>query len=159
MQKIAFVLITVFIISACSPSLPPTQTPIIDAVPVEQAVRAHIERFGERLQMVSLLAPDSATQIEQLYAEFVSPELLQDWMADPSSAPGRLTSSPWPDRIEISSVEQQSSEQYLIAGMVIEITSTEEMSGGVAAQYPVDIEVSLVEGHWLITAWAAGEYQ
>jgi hypothetical protein len=159
MQKIAFVLIAIFAFSACSPSLPATQISATDTESAESEVRSLVENFGERLQMVSLLAPDAATQIEQQYAEFVSPEFLQTWMADPSSAPGRLTSSPWPDHIEISDIQQQNADQYLVTGMVIEITSAEEMNGGIAAQYPVEITVSKASGTWLISGWQAGEYQ
>ncbi len=118
-----------------------------------------VENFGERLQMVSLLAPDASDHIEQQYRDFVSPELLQTWAADTSAAPGRLTSSPWPDHIEINEVQAQAHDQYLVTGMVIEITSAEEMNGGVAAQYPVQITVSNIDGTWLITDWQAGEYQ
>ena len=67
------------------------------------AARDVVVRFGERLQRVSLLAPDSLARvsIRSEYGGFVSPALLETWLEHPSGAPGRVTSSPWPDRIEI----------------------------------------------------------
>ncbi len=159
MQKLAFPLMALFVIAACSTVTPTTQPNAPEAQSAEADIRILVENFGERLQMVSLLAPDASSQIEQQYGDFVSPDLLQAWMADPSAAPGRLTSSPWPDRIEISEIQAQGPDQYLVTGMVIEITSAEEINGGVAAQYPVQITVSNVDGIWLITGWQAGDYQ
>ena len=74
-------------------------------------------------------------------------------MADPESAPGRLTSSPWPDRIEIDNVQAAGTDEYLVTGWVIEKTSADE------TKYPVQITVSKVDGSWLITAWQAVENQ
>lgn len=159
MQRFALPIVSIFVISACTPIISPTEFPDVDKQSLEAEIRTVVESFGARLQMVSLLAPDAASQIEQDYSEFVAPELLQGWIADPASAPGRLTSSPWPDHIEINEVQLQGPDQYLVAGVVIEVTSTEQMSGGVAALYPVQITLSNVGGNWLITTWQPGEYQ
>ncbi|HOQ09731.1 MAG TPA: copper amine oxidase N-terminal domain-containing protein, partial [Syntrophomonadaceae bacterium] len=70
----------------------------------EQAVVSKlVADFGQRLKNVSLLAPDDVVtkSIKENYAEYVSPELLAQWQKDPANAPGRLTSSPWPERIDI----------------------------------------------------------
>ncbi len=153
MRKISLILIAL-LTAACSSLAVPTQTPV-SSIPSddEAAVRALAESFGQRLQNVSLLALAAAAQIQEQYRDFVSPELLQQWMADPSHAPGRLTSSPWPDRIEIIKIEQQGEGDYLVTGFVIEITSQEVTSGGVAAQYPVSLTVEKVAGIWLITQY------
>jgi hypothetical protein len=60
--------------------------------------REVVERMGERLKRVSLLAPESVLmrEIQEAYAPLVTPELLEQWIADPTSAPGRDVSSPWP---------------------------------------------------------------
>src|SRR5918992_2146126 len=70
-------------------------------------VRQVVERFGERLQRVSLLAPESVVvrEVRAAYAPFVTPELLATWTSNPRSAPGREVSSPWPARIEVRSVQ------------------------------------------------------
>src|SRR5690348_5068827 len=67
----------------------------------ERAVRRLVRLFGSRMQTVSLLAPDSiaASRLQEAYGTLVTPDLLSDWMARPTAAPGRRVSSPWPDRI------------------------------------------------------------
>ena len=125
----------------------------------EASVRAVVEGFGQRLQNVALLSDSAPFQIMQEYGHYVAPELLVLWATDPFNAPGRQTSSPWPDRIEISSVLQKDANTYLVTGSVIEITSQELMSGGVAAQYPVTLKVKKIGESWLITAFEKGDYQ
>ncbi len=151
-RKNSLTLITL-LAAACSGLVLPTQTPV-SSIPSDDeiAVTALVTSFGQRLKNVALLALDAA-QIQEQYIDFVSPELLQQWMADPSRAPGRLTSSPWPDRIEIIKIEQQGEGDYLGTGFVIEITSQEVTSGSVAAQYPVSLTVEKVAGIWLITQY------
>jgi hypothetical protein len=88
----------------------PTLTPLLSstgntiAAGEETAVRDLVDNFGKKLRNVSLLAPDAAQELQKQYAEFVSPVLLETWMKDVSKAPGRKVSSPWPDRIEITSL-------------------------------------------------------
>jgi hypothetical protein len=87
--------------------------------------RETVEGFGKALQSVSLLAPDAAAQLEQQYAPYVDASLLAAWKADPARAPGRRTSSPYPDRIEIQSVAPQGA-GYVVSGSVVEATSAGE---------------------------------
>ena len=58
---------------------------------------------------MSLSAPAAVVKksMTDNYSEFVTPELLSKWESDPKNAPGRLVSSPWPDHIEILSVEKR----------------------------------------------------
>ena len=74
--------------------------------------------------------------IEENYAEFVTPTLLEDWMKNPQKAPGRNLSSPWPDRIEILSIEKTVKNAFEVKGEVIEITSVEKVNGGIAGKRP-----------------------
>lgn len=113
-----------------------------------------MESFGKRLQNVSLLSADAAQEMQEQYAEFVSPTLLETWMSDVSKAPGRMVSSPWPDRIEITTLTKEESERYVINGFVIDLTSVEVVGGGVAAKTPVRIVAQRFQGHWLITEYA-----
>lgn len=87
----------------------------------DPGVRQTVERFGERLRQVSLLAPDSLvrSEIQSAYAEFVTPELLSSWTADPASAPGRRVSSPWPERIEVTDVERAAEGGCRVEGEVV----------------------------------------
>jgi hypothetical protein len=92
--------------------------------------------------------------MEQYYSSYVTPELLTQWEAAPTSSPGRLTSSPWPDRIDITSVTQNPDGSYMVSGNVAEITSVEETQGGVADTYPVVLTVENRDGQWLIASWS-----
>ena len=81
----------------------PTPTRVLTHTAASEAaeegeVRDLVESFGKTLQTVSLLAPDAAKEINKRYAEYVSCPLLEKWTSDPSQAPGRTVSSPWPDR-------------------------------------------------------------
>jgi hypothetical protein len=99
-----------------------------------------------------LLAPDAAQQIQAEYSPFVSSELITEWVANPTSAPGRLTSSPWPDRIEVSLVALVETGRYVIEGQVIEATSA-----GDSGSYPLVIALEQVDGRWVIVSYEAGD--
>lgn len=116
----------------------------------EATVTSLIEAFGQKLQHVSLLAPDDVVResIEEHYGDFVSPALLEKWLDDPSTAPGRLVSSPSPERIEILGMEKVADDQYDVEGEVIEVTSVE--SDGAANKYPITLQVKHIEDQWLI---------
>ncbi len=79
-----------------------------------------VSAFGKNLQQVSLLAPDASAQIEAKYGPFASRDLLDEWEKDPRHAPGRLTSSPWPDSIKVSSVQNTGVGTYIVKAAVIE---------------------------------------
>lgn len=149
-------LLATFALAACttpaSASTPiPTSSPATNNTDEETEVRDLVENFGKRLQMVSLLAPNAAQDLQKQYSEFVSPALLETWMKDVSNAPGRMVSSPWPDRIEITTLTKEAPDRYVIDGFVVEITSTEVASGEAANKIPVHIVVERDQGHWLIT--------
>lgn len=133
-----------------------------DAEEEKAAVTAMAEEFGSRLKNVSLLAPaeDLKESMEDSYGDLVAPDLIEAWLKDPENAPGRLVSSPWPDRIEVQSAEALQDGSYEVEGKIIEITSTEEESGGIAAQRPVTLHLipGEVPGDWLIDEVAMGPY-
>lgn len=122
----------------------------------EQAddVRTVVEGFGKELQRVSLLASDARQQIATHYSLYVAPALVMMWQNDPLQAPGRLTSSPWPDRIEISRITRMDDTHYTVEGMIIEASS----GGGGTDEAPVESlhrPVSLTverTDRWRITA-------
>ncbi len=127
----------------------------------ETAVLELVTEFGEKLQMVSLLAPEEILResLEENYGGLVSPALLEKWMQEPTAAPGRLVSSPWPDRIEATGVERISGEEYEVVGEILEVTSVEKESGGVAARRPITLTVIKIEGKWVINEVALGDYE
>ena len=136
-------------LAACSPAAPaatPAPTPTVSA---ETEVRVVVSEFGVRLKNVSLLAADAAAQMQAGYGNLVTAELLAQWQASPQNAPGRLTSSPWPERIEIETVTLVSNQEYRVAGTLVEATSDNPRANA----YSVNITVSLVDGTWLISAY------
>jgi len=84
---------------------------------------------------------------------------LVNWLSDPSQALGRLTSSPWPDRIEIKSIVPMEGNKYLVKGNIIEVTSVEVVNGGKAASRPIELTVENSTGKWLINEIKLGDYQ
>lgn len=127
----------------------------------EEAVRSLVENFGSSLQKVSLQGPGDIVEksMQENYSDFLSPELLQKLINDPQNAPGKLTSSPWPDRIEILSIEKTSEDTYKVDGEVIEITSVEKENGGVAARKPINLVVDKTGERWLINSVHLGPYE
>lgn len=130
-----------------APTTPPTET-----AGIEDVVRA----FGSKLQLVSLLAPASAVEqsMRQHYAPFVAPSLLEKWIKDPASAPGRRVSSPWPDRIEIQSVTRQGADRAVVDGEIVEITSDSSDSG---TRIPVRLTMEHNAAGWQIVELASRE--
>jgi len=125
----------------------------------KKAVISLVEGFGAKLQMVSLLAPSDTVKknMEDNYTVYVTAQLLEKFKNDPINAPGRLTSSPWPDRIEIVSADKVTEGVYKVEGKIMEITSTEKKSE-TAATRPITLEVKKTEGTWLISSVTLGEY-
>lgn len=140
---------------------------LISVTPVEVEQRADIanlvEEFGKRLQEVSLLAPADAVaaHMRETYAPYVTEDVLASWTHNPLSAPGRLTSSPWPDRIDITAITRESDSHYSVEGEIIEITTE---GGGineeptVAIRRPVSISVEWTSDGWRITKLSLGMY-
>ncbi|HVY72908.1 MAG TPA: hypothetical protein VG984_02580 [Candidatus Paceibacterota bacterium] len=128
----------------------------------DSAIRATVEQFGSVLKNVSLLAPDASAQIQTHYAPYVAPQLLAQWAADPQNAPGRSTSSPWPDHMNVVSVTPRASgnafESYQVEGNVVEVVSASGGGTAPAAVYPVSMTVEKQNGIWMITALSKGSY-
>lgn len=147
MRTILAALAFCLLLAACSSA---ANEPALTSAEAD-AVAAVVQNFGSRLKNVSLLAPDAAQQIQAQYAEFATPELLAAWMADPLQAPGRLTSSPWPDRIEVDAIHSIDPTLYHLVARVIEITSAEVGSDEIVASYAVSLTVRQTGGQWLIS--------
>jgi hypothetical protein len=155
---IAFILLlSVSLFGCANGENEPQQTDEAD----EQAVQDTVLSFGEKLQTVSLLAPKDVLEksMKENYGEFVSQELIAKWVSDPSNAPGRLTSSPWPDRIEILEIKKASEASYNVKGEIIEITSIEQAGEGIAAKRPISLVVKKVDDKWIIDDVTLGDYE
>lgn len=117
--------------------------------------------FGSRLKMVSLLAPDELLKksMKENYGKLVTEDLLEKWIKNPSEAPGRAVSSPWPDRIDIESSNKVSDKKYKVKGFIIEVTSAEKASGGIAAKREITLDVEKIDGSWVISNVFLGDYK
>jgi hypothetical protein len=126
-----------------------------------ETIEKLIKDFGSKIQTIPLLAPQDVLKksIKETYSSFISPTLLEEWLSDPKKVPGRLTSSPWPDRIEISSIQRISEDSYEVKGKIIEITSVEKESGGAAAKRPITLIVKKIDENWLIDDVTLEEYK
>jgi len=121
---------------------------IVDQTDEITGVTALVEGFGAKLKSVYLTSPPEIVvqDITKNYGGYVEQELLMEWLNDPQKAPGRLTSSPWPERIEILSLEKLSENIYTVKGKIIEVTSAS------TDEKPVTIQVKkTAEGRWLIS--------
>ena len=119
-----------------------------------EGVRDVVTWFGRQLQNVSLLGPDSIVkrQIRESYGPFTTQALMEKWLATPASAPGRATSSPWPDRIEIDSVRPEPDNKCAVVGRLIYVSSRDVPSESGAINEPVALEL-IDEGGWKVAAW------
>jgi len=158
-------LIVSFLLAAAIAACGGTETsdrPDVDAATAtdcsDPALRETVEGFGRALQQVSLLAPDRLLEasLREHYAAFVTPALLQQWTSDPALAPGRLTSSPWPDRIEIESITRDA-EKCVVRGFVVYATSADSamnMDGAGSDALREDVALRLVhDDRWRISAF------
>ncbi|MBX6366021.1 MAG: hypothetical protein IRZ00_19410 [Gemmatimonadetes bacterium] len=136
--------------SACAAAAPAAGAPA--------EVEALVRRFGEALSRVSLLAPVDTIRraLRAAYSKLVTRKLLDAWLADPGSAPGRAASSPWPERIEIRAARRVSANEYRVEGDVVYVTSVELVQGGAVARKPVTLRVVRADGAWRIAAYSAG---
>lgn len=124
-------------------------------------VEIQVENFGLTLKLVSISAPKeiASLSIRQQYAQFLAPELLEEWANNPLQAMGRLVSSPWPERIAIDNINKEVDGTYAVSGKIIEMTSVEKEKGGVAAQRAVNFILTKINGKWLISEATIGTYQ
>lgn len=144
----------VAVLTACAgPTSAPTLAPTPARSDEDQEVTSLVESFGHRLQLVSLLSPTAAQDIQTQYGPYVSPALLELWSNTPKKAPGRMVSSPWPDRIELASIVKVTSDKYTVTGNIVEITSEEVTNAGTANVIPVRLTVEKSNGQWLITEY------
>jgi len=127
----------------------------------EEIIAGLVKDFGSKLQAVSLQTPKDIVNksMQENYSSLVSPTLLVKWQSDPLNAPGRMVSSPWPDRIEILTINKTPEKIYEVKGEIIEITSTEKVNGGIAAKRPITLVVEKIENHWLINGATLGDYE
>ena len=147
-------------ISACAepePTPPAEPERTAEAEPPCEApeVRRVVQRLGERLKHVPLLAPDSVVvrAIRETYAPLVTADLLAAWTAEPERAPGQDVSSPWPERIDVHTVTPAEGEACRVEGDVVYVMSVERTRGGASAREPVTLHIVRRDGGWRVSAY------
>ncbi len=111
------------------------------------SARTVVEEFGAQQQKVSLLEPQASSTMAEAYGPFVAPDLLAHLQADLDRAPGRRTSSPYPDHIDITTITKQGA-GYIVSGSVVHMSAT-----GESGRTPVIMQVIPHEGRWIIAAY------
>lgn len=127
-----------------------TPTPLVQNEDTQ--VRTVVEAFGKSLKQVSLTAePQVASEtIINTYAPYLTSTLLNSWALEPDLALGKVASSPWPERIEITQITKSSDSEYHVMGNIIQVTSDTLNQEHGASQDPLDIIVQKVNNEWLI---------
>ena len=153
------VALILFAAASVSPSPGQTQGAGTPKSADDQAVRQVVTDFGKQLRSVSVLAPptDVASGMRKAYGPFVTPELLAKWQRAPSNAPGKRTSSPSPERIDIESAAPKGRDEYSVVGKVILLTEQERRNGGVFQANPVRMTLVRRQGQWLISTYQEKE--
>ena len=118
----------------------------------DREIRTFVTVFGSNFKKVSIVSPVASGEIANAYAPFVTPSLLAQWERDPLTAPGRKSSSIWPDSIQISSVSK-SGDNYRVEGSIVLLTTEDEKIGKTSALLPVHILVSRDNDRWVITTY------
>ncbi len=121
--------------------------PLPETTQAENAIKS----FGGRLKNVPLAAEPGTMRglIQTEYGPYVTPLLLARWMEDPAHAPGRETSSPWPERIEVKTLAKVG-DYYEVSGEIVLMTSDAVARGGDAGRTPVYLTLAKMDGRWLI---------
>lgn len=114
----------------------------------EGDVRSTVAAFGNQLNSVSLLSPSAADEMRNAYSPYVTEELLAAWIQNPEEAPGRKTSSPWPDHITVDAVLPNDMGAYTVVGRIML-----KDSSGDAGTIPVSLTVTNAEGGYRITQY------
>ncbi len=133
------------------------EKPLTDTTEERETVADIVTLFGKKIANVPLGAPATdtiAASIEENYAEFLDPILLNIWKMNPTMALGRKTSSPWPDRIDIGTMTKVGDDRYTVMGTIAEVTSA-EATGDATVHRPVRIELQRQNGTWRIVGAAA----
>lgn len=119
----------------------------------EAAVRLVVEGFGQRLQNVDLLSGEVQSQIRDQYGSFASEDMIEEWLEEPSRAPGREVASPWPDRIEIFTIEAEGPAAYRVHAWV-KYVDAQDGPGEASAEQPISLLVEHQGSAWVITNYA-----
>ena len=116
------------------------------------AIYQVVGEFGARLKDVDITAPNQniVTAVDFNLKGFITNRLYQVFVQDKIRIPGRYVSSPWPERIEINSVQMLDSGSYTVHGSQVVMTDDTLAHGGNAGEEPITLTLKKVNGIWLI---------
>jgi hypothetical protein len=119
----------------------------------EDSVRQTVQGFGDVLKNVPLSGTTeiASLAIKENYRDYLAPNVLDQWVRNPNQAIGRLTSSPWPERIDIESITRNDDGTYTVEGEIVYMTSEEMAHGGDAGYETVTVTVEQLDSRWFIT--------
>lgn len=162
MWKTGVALAAAVLIAGCSsPNSPSQPSPASNAssaprvaADARAAAREVVLRFGRQMQKISVLAPADAVrpELSKVYGTLLSPELLATWRAHPEQVIGREGSSPWPQKIEIDSIDCAGPDTCRVTGKVDYITSNEVEHGGVFMRRGIKLALAHDDHGWRITS-------
>lgn len=140
---------------------PRPSQPAAGAVPsaaARTAVRAVVERFGKRMQTISVLAPANAVrgELAATYGTLITPGLMETWKAHPDKVVGREGSSPWPTQIVVHAIDCGGQDACHVTGKVDYVTSNEVEHGGVLYRRGIALDVARTASGWRIAAVKLG---
>lgn len=118
----------------------------------EAAVRAVVLQFGNNLNKVSSLSPTAGGEIAAAYRPYVSTALLASWQKSPAIAPGKLAPSPWPDHIDIHTVQKTES-YYRVEGSIVLMTEQDKIQHTNSGFMPAHLIVSKSDDRWVISTF------
>ncbi|MCX6097169.1 MAG: hypothetical protein NTZ77_01595 [Caldiserica bacterium] len=116
------------------------------------AIYQVVGEFGARLKDVDINASDQdiMTAVDFDLKQFITDRLYQVFVQDKIRIPGRYVSSPWPERIEINSVQMLDSGSYAVHGSQVMMTDDTVAHGGNAGEEPITLTLKKVNGIWFI---------
>jgi len=128
------------------------------ALPEEdkKEITSVVEGFGKTLSKVDKVAPEEeiAKSVKAYYTPFLTSDLLLEWASRPEKALGRVVSSPWPDRIEILSIEKIDEYTAKVKGYVVWVASGGNRTLEVTEKVPVSLVVKkVIDPIYFLRSW------
>jgi hypothetical protein len=116
-------------------------------------VRNIVYNFGDQLKGVTPLIKheDFVAQMNAHYAKFVHQDLMNKWNAQPETAPGRVSISPWPEMIEIDSKTLNKNGSYTVEAHIVQKTKGADGGSVDAGSVPIRLIVTMGPDGWQIT--------
>jgi hypothetical protein len=147
---VGIVLLLVISVSGCflfrpSATTQPNETDI-------NAIYQVVGEFGARLKDVVITTSDQdvITAVDFNLKQLITDRLYRVFVQDKIRIPGRYVSRPWPERIEINSVQMLDSGSYTVHGNQVVMTDDTVAHGGNAGETPITLTLKKVNGVWLV---------